>query len=242
MTDILTLDELFKMEMDQLIKEHGRVPDPDSWRWSPFDIRKFDTMLCIAYNHFRNVDLHSHGPISFGEAGSGIGTKLYLAKNKYNMMEYGYEINTDYIAKAKRLNVMCEWRDLSVIDDQPIWSAFDIVYTARPFKDDIKERVWEEYVQKHMRPGAVLISTFTARKPYGWTVLYRATFRGVWLKPDMPSPEPESVQSAVTKTLPSAGKPPPGIARRTSRAGKRSLSRQGKGTICPFARQYSSVR
>jgi len=201
MTDILSLDDLFRMEMDQLEKEHGRDPDPDSWRWSPSDIRLWDEMLRTAYNYYRETDSHSRGPICIWEAGSGIGTKLYRAKHEYNMIEYGFERFDYYVAAARELGVACEQRDLSDLDDQPAWEVPDIVFTARPFKDDLLEVKWEQLIQDRMRPGTVLISTFTARKPYGWTVLYRATFRGVWVKPEPSPDEPESVQRAVTRSL-----------------------------------------
>src|SRR5215467_1350345 len=178
----LTLDQLFQMEMEQLQQEHGRVPDPDSWRWSPFDIRKFDEMLRIAYGCYPDSS-----NVSFCEAGSGIGTKLYLAKNMYGMTEFGYEINDDYLEKARALGVLCEKRDLGDLDDQPVWAAYDIIYAARPFKDDMKESSWERLVMDDMRPGALWMSTYAAVKPLNWTCLYRGPFRGVWIKPDAPS-------------------------------------------------------
>ena len=97
----ISLQELFDMEDDQLKLEHGRTPDTDSWRWSPFDIFKFDVMLHVAYDYLSSAEPHrlqstsEADAFSFGEAGSGIGTKLYLAKHKYLMTEYGYEINDD---------------------------------------------------------------------------------------------------------------------------------------------------
>jgi hypothetical protein len=210
MSDVLTLDELFDMEMEQLEKEHGRDPDPDSWRWSPSDIRIWAEMLDYAVNYFRSAHTHGPGPISIWEAGSGIGTKLYLAKHRYGLIEYGFEKFDYYVAAARELGVACEQRDLSDLDDQPAWEVPDIVFTARPFKDDLLESKWEKLIQDRMRPGTVLMSTFTARKPYGWTVLYRATFRGVWVKPYPAQDDPESVQSVVTRSLPNpvaAGKP-----------------------------------
>jgi len=200
MSDI-PLNELFKMEMRQLSRERGRDPDPAYWRWSPSDIRIWAQMLQVAINHFRDVDFHSHGPISIWEAGSGIGTKLLWAKQR-GLIEYGFELFDYYIEEARKLGVACEQRDLSDLDNQPSWEVPDIVFTARPFKDELLENKWEKLVQDRMRPGAVLISTFTSRKPYGWTVLYRATFRGVWAKPVPSSPEPESVQTSVTVSLP----------------------------------------
>lgn len=193
----LTLDDLHSMEMIQLRQEHGNTPDPDSWRWSPFDIRAFNGMLNVAYQYFQDTDNHGPEPISFAEAGSGIGTKLYLAKYRYNMTEYGYERFDYYIEKAKKLGVQCEQRDLSDFDNQPIWEAYDIVYIARPFKDDVKEQAWEHLVQDRMRPGAILMSTFSARKPYDWLCLYRATFRGVWVKPGAAMRTPADQASAI---------------------------------------------
>jgi hypothetical protein len=200
MTDTLSLDELFKMEMRQLSRERGRDPDPAYWRWSPSDIRIWAQMLEVAIDYFSDLHGH-HDPIVIWEAGSGIGTKLRWAQQR-GLTEYGFELFDYYIEAAKELGVACEQRDLSDLDGQPDWSIPDIVFTARPFKDDLLENRWEKLVQDRMRPGAVLISTFTSRKPYGWMVLYRATFRGVWAKPVAPSPEPESVQSNVIKTLP----------------------------------------
>jgi hypothetical protein len=201
MADDLTLDQLFDMEMAQLEKEHGREPDPDSWRWSPSDIRLWAEMLEVAIKHFGDIADNGDGQISIWEAGSGIGTKLKWAKQR-GLIEYGFERFDYYIKAAKELGVACEQRDLSDLDNQPSWEIPDIVFTARPFKDDLFEARWEKLVQDRMRIGAVLMSTFTARKPYGWPVLYRAGFRGVWVKPETSPTDPESVQSNVIKALP----------------------------------------
>lgn len=181
---MLDLAALWQMEMDALVLEQGKEPDPDIWRWSPLDIVSFDAMLSVA----RELAI-SNRPVGerlrrirFGEAGAGIGTKLYLAKNKYNLVEYGYEINPDYVARAKELDVSIEVRDLRA-EPKPEWDIYDIVYTARPFKDDDEEVAWEQEVQDAMRPGAVLIAAYVARKPYSWGCYYRRPFRGVWVKP-----------------------------------------------------------
>ena len=143
-------------------------------------------MLNVAYQYYQRHDNHSPGPISIWEAGSGIGTKLYWAKHHYRMVEYGFEKFDYYIEAARKLGVKCEQRDLSDLDNQPDWSIPDIVFTARPFKNEEFEHTWEQLVQDRMRLGAVLVSTFTAKKPYNWTPLYRATFRGVWAKVTVP--------------------------------------------------------
>ena len=55
------------------------------------------------------------------------------------MIEYGFEKFDYYIAAAQRLGVACEQRDLSDLDNQPSWEVPDIVFTARPFKNDLLE-------------------------------------------------------------------------------------------------------
>ncbi|HEV2698977.1 MAG TPA: hypothetical protein VGU90_13350 [Terriglobales bacterium] len=185
---MLTLQQLWQMEMDQLRIEQGKEPDQDFWRWSPKDIIEFDKMLKVAHRlaaaeilDSESREEHSHN--SFAEAGSGIGTKLYWAKNNYALTEYGYEISEEYVSQAHELGVQCEIRDLSDMDNQPSWSAFDIVYISRPFKDDMLEARWERIVHDMMRPGATLIASFAAVKPYTWPCYYRKPFSGVWIKP-----------------------------------------------------------
>lgn len=195
MTDILTLDELHKMEMRQLSRERGREPDPLSWRWSPSDIRIWADMLDVAVKYLDSTEPPNYGQHSIWEAGSGIGTKLCWAK-QLGLIEYGFEKFDYYIEAARKLGVACEQRDLSDLDNQPSWNVPNIVFTARPFKDDLLENRWEKLVQDRMRPGAILISTFTSKKPYGWAILYRATFRGVWVKPGIPSRPEDADMSA----------------------------------------------
>jgi hypothetical protein len=115
---------------------------------------------------------------------------------------YGFELFEEYVAAARELGVQCEQRDLSDLDNQPSWEVPDIVFTARPFKDDLFEAKWEKLVHDMMHPNAVLLSTFTGRKPYGWPCLYRVGFKGVWVKPGTAPTGPEEMQSFVTKTLP----------------------------------------
>lgn len=182
----LSLNQLWQMEMDQLKLEQGTVPDPDLWRWSPLDIKEFDVMLCVAkglaVDHAK-AEGDAFRKLSFVEAGSGIGTKLYLAKNKYDLFELGYEINDGYLEKSQALAVRAEKRNLGDTESPPIWSAFDIVYVARPFKNDFLEAEFEKGIQADMRPGAVYMSAFTAFKPHHWPCYYHRPFRGVWVKP-----------------------------------------------------------
>lgn len=174
---MLSKQELWDLELEQLYKERETTdPDPEMWRWSPLELREFDRMLTIACQLFPQLR-----ELSFCEAGSGIGTKLYLAKHYHNLRAVGYEISDDYIEKASTLGV--DTRKMDLRTDSPPWTEFDIVYTARPFKEDSVETAFEKSVQDGMRPGAVLMMAYTSTKPYSWPCFYRAPFRGVWQKP-----------------------------------------------------------
>ena len=181
----LSLAELAKLEMAQLARERETTdPDPELWRWSPLELPEFARMLEVA----RSLAMDGLRRLTFMEAGSGIGTKLYVAHYHFGMTAVGYEINEDYIRQARELNVtthQCDFRT-----ESPAWDDGDIVYIARPFKSDESDTVapdkveiaWEQSVHLAMRPGAVLIAAFAAVKP-DWPCYYRRPFRGVWVKP-----------------------------------------------------------
>lgn len=209
-----TIQQLHDMEMEQVRRELGTEPDPELWRWSPLNIFEFDRMLNVAWHiAIDHNAIQSRAPylrpISLAEAGAGIGTKLYFAKHKYGLAVTGYEISEEYVQKAKELelDVSLELRDLRAVPAPP-WGDFDIVYTSRPFKDDTEEAEWEQSVQDAMRPGAVLIAAFTARKPYGWECYYRFPFHGVWLK-KAPGNYQDLVQRSATGPDPLVPQPGP---------------------------------
>lgn len=191
----ITLEKLHQMEMEQLDMEGGKTPDPDMWRWSPLDIREFDIMLHLAYDAITDGAEVSERQLYFFEAGCGIGTKLYLAKHKYDMIELGWEINPEYLPSCEALGVAAEQRDLRA--ESPHWEAYDIIFFGCPFKDPMEERAWELSIHESMRPGAVLIGWHRAVEPYTWHKLYRRNFRGVWRKPE-PRQDPTEMLSSET--------------------------------------------
>jgi len=205
---ILKIDELWQMELEQLGKERELSdPDPDLWRWSPLEIVEFARMLEVA----RQLAINGRGDndkfrkLMFAEAGSGIGTKLYLAKHHFELQEMGYEINDVYLAKSRLLGVMAVKCDLRV--NKPPWEKYDIVYLSRPFKSDEYEVAWEREVMNSMRSGAVLISAYAAVKPYKWPCYYRRPFRGVWVKPRNTPMYTAMIQRATTGSDPLVQEP-----------------------------------
>src|SRR5215472_7185225 len=185
MGNMYTLDQLFQMEEIQRKKEQGKDPDPAVWRWSPFDIRVFDEMLQKACDLAvrEQAAREEYGTLSYVEAGSGIGTKVYWAEHEYHLIATGYEINDEYLAMSRQLGVTVIPMDLSDLDNQPVWQAYQIVYSARMFKDDVFQAKWEQNLQHALYPGTVLMMTYAASKPYDWPCYLRAPWRGVWVKP-----------------------------------------------------------
>lgn len=182
------MEQLWRLELDQVTQEYGREPDPELWRWSPLEIWEFSRMLNVARDLAvqRNVRLPGRDGgmrrITFAEAGCGIGTKLYLARNWLKLDETGFEIDDYYLSRCAELGVNAVQCDLREPPGPP-WVMFDIVYLSRPFKDDGEEVAWERCVMDALRPGAVLMSAYAAVKPYTWPCYYRMPFRGVWIKP-----------------------------------------------------------
>jgi SAM-dependent methyltransferase len=177
MSETISRQRLWDLELEQLYKERETSdPDPEMWRWSPLELWEFDRMLTVARQLLPGLR-----EVTFCEAGCGIGTKLYLAEHYHDLRATGFEISDDYLEKARALGVDARHMDLRT--DSPNWGAFDIVYTARPFKVDDVESAWEQSVCEAMRPGAVIMMAYTSYKPYSWQCYYRAPFRGVWRKP-----------------------------------------------------------
>lgn len=176
-------DEQFALleqhEADWLRKEYEREPDQALWRWAPTPLPKVREM-------FATVDmchaLADQQHIRFFDAGCGIGTKLAMAEIDFGWQATGWELFPEYVEFARNtLKVNASLHDLR--RESPHWHDYDVVMISRPFKDEVEEARWEREVQAAMRPGAVLIASFAAVKPYNWQWLYRAPWRLAAVKP-----------------------------------------------------------
>lgn len=175
-----TFGSLEEIEAKWLGIERSQDPDPDVWRWSPLPLPKFVEMMAIATMARSIVELGRRP--TFFEPGCGVGTKLYVAQEEFDLEASGWELFPEYVEQCGELGVKAEVHDLRA--EEPDWASFDIIYTSRPFKDDDYERRWEARVQERMRPGAVLIQAFAGVKPYAWQPwLFAAPWRVVSVKP-----------------------------------------------------------
>jgi hypothetical protein len=144
----------------------------DNYGWSPLPLSIFSRLMDAAtVNVVPNT--------FFLEAGSGIGTKLFIAREKYGLFEYGVEQNQYMVSFAKNeLCVRCYVGDVIQVP----YDMASIVYISRPFKDDQEEIKYEKSVHAQMRTGSILIAAWAAVKP-SWPILYREGQHGVWRKP-----------------------------------------------------------
>jgi len=186
-----TVEDLWRLELEQLGRERELSdPDPDLWRWSPLELPEFARMLDVARN-LAALENKRRGEalrrLTMAEAGSGIGTKLYLAEKYYDIAAVGYEVSEEYIAAARELGVTTVHADLRQLPASEWVPGKNIVYISRPFKDDAVESEWEHSVHEAMDDRAVLIAAYAAVKPYAWPCYYRAPFRGVWIKQEKES-------------------------------------------------------
>jgi SAM-dependent methyltransferase len=163
----------------------------DHYGWSPLPLRKFIELMNICQQY-----LPPHA--IFLEAGCGIGTKLYVAREMYDMWEYGFDINADFIDHAK--NAFGVRAYVGSVLDMP-YDLADVSYIARPYKDNSKEVEYERLVHHRIRNGAILIAAYAAVKPE-WHCLFRLGQHGAWKKPDDGKPVPRKPLPPHPESLP----------------------------------------
>jgi hypothetical protein len=144
----------------------GQGDAEDHYGWSPFGLRKFEELLVLA------ADRTDAGAL-FMEAGCGIGTKLYRAR-QLGLWEYGMDINNNFIKHAREVLGVRAY--LGSVREMPYDKA-DIVYISRPYKNDEVEVEYETSVHSAMRNGTILIAAFAAVKPE-WEILFRTGQHG----------------------------------------------------------------
>jgi hypothetical protein len=167
------------IEAEWVKKNYETEPDPDLWKWAPTPLPRFMEMMAYATMTREILEL-DHQP-RFFEAGCGVGTKLYIAKYQFGLDELGWEIFPEYVKAAMSLGVNVEQHDLRA--EEPDWRSYDIIFVSRPFKDEDEETALETRIQHNMHPGAVLIASYAAVKPYSWRWLYKGSWRIVAVKP-----------------------------------------------------------
>ena len=130
----------------------------DTAREYPFvamDTRQAYEQIRLARQHLQARRPHPHS-LKFIDIGCGIGNILLLAE----LMEFevfGIEKDTGSLAIARELVGEASVRQ------EDIWNytkldEFDVVYYFRPFCEKTQQLKFEQRIEDHLKPGAILIA------------------------------------------------------------------------------------
>ncbi len=134
-------------------------PTPDESRlygWEPLPLREFINGMDVARQHLIDRNKCWTGNERFLDAGSGIGTKLFLAQ-AFGWQVVGIERHVPYIEVSRRM-----FPELFVAGgdafEYPDYSDFDLVYTYRLCVNDDEQRQLIAHIVQQMHKGALLFS------------------------------------------------------------------------------------
>lgn len=145
--------------------------------WMPFQMADF---IGIMSEVVRETD----GPV-YLEVGSGIGTKMMVARYLFGLSVNGIEYNETLatIARQKR-------RGPVAVTDALTWEDSyvhaDIIWMYRCFRDPVLQRQLEERIYSEAKSGAIFAGAALEHAPAGWLTVIDDMdigIRGAWKKP-----------------------------------------------------------
>ena len=172
-----------------IVQRMLREADTDEWTynlqggdairlgWMPFQMADFVAIMIEVMREANGV--------TFCEVGSGIGTKMMIARELFGLSVIGVEYN----------------KTLATISSQkhrgPVWVGdalqypfgygnYDIVWMYRCFRDVELQDQLEQKIYKEMRSGAILAGAALQHAPEGWEIVvddFDMGNRGAWKKP-----------------------------------------------------------
>jgi len=161
----------------------NRVPHAGDARytpWMPFSIPAYIAMVTEALPEIRGD--------RFLEIGSGIGTKLLLAREFCGFSVLGIERTAEYAAVAGSMGL--ETKTADALD----WAGYDeadLTWFNRVFRDLSAETALEAKVWAETAPGAVIMcANLESRPPMTWYPVldsWDSERRGIWQKPFAPA-------------------------------------------------------
>jgi SAM-dependent methyltransferase len=157
---------------------HGNRQDPTYLPWMPFQIGEFTSFMT-------EIVAEANGSW-FLDIGCGIGTKMLLARELFGLDPHGIEVD---IAMAKRASTKFPYAVIcaDALADFYAYTAADIIWMYRPFRNAELQDKLEAQVMESMKPGAILAGAKWQmdRPPKGWiTVIDDWELKaGAWMKP-----------------------------------------------------------
>lgn len=167
-----------------------READEDEWAfnlqggdairlgWMPFQMADF---VAIMVEVVREAD----GPV-FLEVGSGIGTKMHVAKNLFGLYTGGIEYDETLvtISRQKHRGPVTQGDALTIFDGA--YAHADIIWMYRCFRDVELQDQLEQRIYKEMHSGAIFAGAALQQPPSNWQIVvddYDMGNRGAWKKP-----------------------------------------------------------
>lgn len=146
--------------------------------WMPFQMADF---ISIMSEVIREAD----GPL-FLEVGSGIGTKMLVARYLFGFTTHGIEYNETLatVAKQRRRGSVTVCDALTVGEGS--YSRADVIWMYRCFRDPVLQRQLEERIYAEAKPGCIFAGAHLEHVPPGWMTIVDdidVGNRGAWKKP-----------------------------------------------------------
>lgn len=146
--------------------------------WMPFQMADFIALMSEAV---RETD----GPV-YLEVGSGIGTKMMVAKYLFGLYVGGIEYSETLatVARQKHRGPVTIADALAIFNGA--YSHADIIWMYRCFRDDVLQRQLEQRIYEEARSGTIFAGAALESPPEGWITIVDdldCGDRGVWKKP-----------------------------------------------------------
>lgn len=163
-----TLDcfvDRLKTDADAKITSQNYAIRDGSYDYIPYDVPRFLSLLInldtlLMEDPAYASDEERYRPVSFLEVGCGPGRNLLIAKDSklINLRSLtGFDINPDQLAIGTQAFGL---KDALLVADAMSfdYSAFDVVFSFRPFSDVSKQEALEAHIVGSMREGAYLLA------------------------------------------------------------------------------------
>lgn len=145
--------------------------------WMPFQMADFIGIMS-------EVMRETNGVV-FLEVGSGIGTKMLIARYLFGLSVNGIEYSETLATVARQKH-----RGPTKVADALTWdgtySHADVIWMYRCFRDPVLQDQLEQRIYSEAKSGAVFAGAALENPPAGWEVIIDdldVGYRGAWKKP-----------------------------------------------------------
>jgi SAM-dependent methyltransferase len=143
--------------------------------WMPFPLFDFIALIAEALPEISGE--------KFLDIGSGIGTKMLLAREIFGLDADGLELVPEFAQQAQDLGFDVQREDALEFGS---YGDYDLLFFNRPLQDQDLQARLEAKVWADMQPGAVAVcANLLSRPPENWWLVLddMEIRRGIWSKP-----------------------------------------------------------